>query len=65
MARRQIGQATLRFLSTGGGLSSLDRLASLVDWAGIEALLGDIHSATKGEPARPPLAFFKADRGLV
>jgi IS5 family transposase len=60
MARRRIGQEALRFSSTGSGLSSLDRLASLVDLTRIEALLSDIHSAAKGEPAWPPLALFKA-----
>ncbi len=60
MAHRLIGQETLRFSGTGSGLSSLDRLASLIDWIQIEVLLNDIHSATKGEPAWPPLALFKA-----
>jgi IS5 family transposase len=60
MAHRRIGQETLRFSGTGSGLSSLDRLALLIDWMPVEALLSDIHSATKGEPAWPPLALFKA-----
>ncbi len=60
MARRQIGQETLLLTRVGTSTSSLDRLASLIDWTPIEALLGDIHSATKGEPAWPPLALFKA-----
>lgn len=59
MARRRIGQEALRF-SREGGVSSLDQLAALIDWAPIEALLGDIHAAAKGEPAWPPLALFKA-----
>lgn len=60
MARRRIGQQTLRFSGAGGGVSSLDRLAGLIDWAPIEALLSDIYAAAKGEPAWPPLALFKA-----
>jgi transposase, IS5 family len=60
MARRRIGQETLRFSNAGSGASSLDRLASLIDWTPIEALLSDIHAAAKGEPAWPPLALFKA-----
>jgi IS5 family transposase len=38
----------------------LERLTSLIDWIQIEVLLSDIHSGTKGEPAWPPLALFKA-----
>jgi Transposase domain (DUF772) len=41
-------------------MSSLDRLASLIDWTPIEALLDDIHVAAKGERTWPPLALFKA-----
>ena len=60
MARRRIGQETFRFSSSGSGASSLDRLASLIDWQAIDALLGDIHAAAKGEAAWPPIALFKA-----
>lgn len=60
MGHRRIGQETLLFSSAGSGVSSLDRLASLIDWMPIEALLSDIHAAAKGEPAWPPLALFKA-----
>ena len=60
MARRRIGQETFRFSSSGSGASPLDRLASLIDWSAIDALLGDIHTAAKGETAWPPLALFKA-----
>jgi transposase, IS5 family len=60
MARRRIGQETFRLSSSRSGASSLDRLASLIDWQAIDALLGDIHAAAKGEPAWPPLALFKA-----
>src|SRR6478672_10885206 len=62
MGRRRIGQEGFRFGSEGGGrpLSSLVELAGLIDWAPIEKVLADIHSAAKGEPAWPPLALFKA-----
>ncbi len=60
MARRRIGQEGLGFLHSGGGASSLDQLAGLIDWRPIETLLGDIHAAAKGEPAWPPVALFKA-----
>lgn len=60
MARRRIGQEALRFSGREGSASSLDRLAGLIDWTPIEALLGDIHAAAKGEPAWPPVALFKA-----
>ena len=60
MARRRIGQETMRLSSAGSATSSLDQLASLIDWPPIEALLSDIHAAAKGEPAWPPLAVFKA-----
>jgi IS5 family transposase len=38
----------------------LDRLGGLLNWTPIEELLGDIHTASKGERAWPPLALFKA-----
>ena len=60
MGRRRIGQETLRLSCQAGGVSSLDRLADLIDWTPIEVLLSDIHAAAKGEPAWPPLALFKA-----
>ncbi len=60
MVRRRIGQEVLRFSSAGCGVSSLDQLAGLIDWAPIETLLSDIHAAAKGEPAWPPVALFRA-----
>jgi transposase, IS5 family len=38
----------------------LDELAEMIDWAPLAQHLNDIHSATKGEPAWPPLALFEA-----
>ena len=41
-------------------MSSLDRLSELIEWARIDALLVPLYPASKGEPAWPPLAMFKA-----
>ncbi len=41
-------------------MSSLDRLSELIEWARIGALLVPLCRASKGEPAWPPLAMFKA-----
>lgn len=60
MAHRQIGQGHLEFSLAGTRPLSLDRLGGLLNWTPIEELLGDIHTAAKGEPAWPPLALFKA-----
>ena len=42
--------------------STLDQLATLIDWAPVEVHLKDVSAAAKGEPAWPPLALF---RGLL
>jgi IS5 family transposase len=61
MARRQIGQETLRFAAGSiGQRSSLDGLSGLSDWKPIDLQLSDMYCAAKGEPAWPPLALFKA-----
>lgn len=39
---------------------SLDELADLLDWKPIADMLRPLYPATKGEPAWPPLAIFKA-----
>jgi IS5 family transposase len=61
MTRRRIGQETFGFDGerTGKG-SCLERLHALVEWHAIECKLAEIYCATKGEPAWPPLALFKA-----
>lgn len=41
-------------------MSSLDELGKLIDWGSVAALLDPLYAATKGEPAWPPLAMFKA-----
>jgi IS5 family transposase len=40
--------------------SSLDKLSDLIAWTRIAALLDPVYPASKGEPAWPPLAMFKA-----
>jgi len=61
MARRQIGQEILGFgTDRANRMSSLEKLSELIDWAPVDLLLADIHSASKGEAAWPPLALFKA-----
>lgn len=60
MSRRRIGQETLAFDVRIVHRSALDDLASLIDWAPLDATLSGVHGAAKGEPAWPPLALFKA-----
>jgi IS5 family transposase len=60
MAHRSIGQEQLGFAVGSRSASSLDELDGLIDWRPIAALLSEIYPATKGEPAWPPLAMFKA-----
>ena len=62
MARRRIGQETLGLpgVAQAGSGSVLDQLATLIDWAPVEARLKDIYAAAKGEPAWPPLALVTA-----
>ena len=63
MAERQIGQ-----LSFTDGLvneaaranAPLQRMAELVDWSAVEALLGGLRSGSIGAPGYPALALFKA-----
>src|SRR5690348_17348084 len=40
--------------------STLDRLSGVIDWTPIVCLLEPLYPASKGEPAWPPLAMFKA-----
>ncbi len=59
MVYRQIGQEQLS-LSKTERKSSLDDLASVIDWTPVSALLGSIYAQPKGEAAWPPLAMFRA-----
>jgi len=60
VAQRSIGQERFGFAGRIRPASSLDELAKLIDWSPVAGLLDPIYSATKGEPAWPPLAMFKA-----
>lgn len=60
MAQRSIGQERLGFSAPERTTSSLDALVSLIDWRAVAALLDPLYPASKGEPAWPPLAMFKA-----
>ncbi len=60
MAHCSIGQERFGFAGRARSASSLDTLGKLIDWASVAALLEPLYSASKGEPAWPPLAMFKA-----
>ena len=61
MARRRIGQEQLRLSTDQNRRSgSLDEIAGLINWAGIDRHLVTIYASAKGEQAWPPLALFKA-----
>jgi IS5 family transposase len=60
MAQRSIGKERFGFVGSERTTSSLDALASLIDWKPIAVLLDPLYPAAKGEPAWPPLAMFKA-----
>lgn len=60
MAHRSIGQERFGFAGRTRPASSLDDLGNLIDWEPVSVLLASLYSATKGEPAWPPLAMFKA-----
>lgn len=60
MPRRSIGQERFEFAGRERAPSPLDALASLIDWTALDALLDALYTASKGEPAWPPLAMFKA-----
>jgi transposase, IS5 family len=60
VAHRSIGQERFGFDGRARPASSLDELGKLIDWSPIAGLLDPLYSASKGEPAWPPLAMFKA-----
>jgi IS5 family transposase len=60
MARRSIGQEQFGFERSSDRLMSLDELLSALDFSVPAQLLSPVYAATKGEPAWPPLALFKA-----
>ena len=60
MAHRSIGQERFGFADHVRPPSSLDEIGKLINWDPVAALLEPLYPATKGEPAWPPLAMFKA-----
>jgi len=60
MAHRQIGQERFGFSAQSRSSSSLDDLFRLIDWGPVAALLEPLYPATKGGPAWPPVAMFRA-----
>ena len=60
MAYRSIGQEGLHVEHRSRSASSLDELSRLIDWNPIATRLAPLYPASKGEPAWPPLAMFKA-----
>jgi IS5 family transposase len=60
VAQRSIGQERFGFAGRERAPSSLDALVSLIDWSPVEVLLDPLYPASKGEPAWPPLAMFRA-----
>lgn len=63
MAIKQLGQLSLAdavVAPHGRSGLKLDRIAGLIDWAPLEALLRPIHSAPRGAPGYPPVMMLKA-----
>src|SRR3954452_17732080 len=60
MSRRRIGQERLALDgSSGRSGSSLDEMATLIDWPEIDRQLDEIYRAPRGEAGWPPLSLFK------
>ena len=57
--RRAFGQLSLADGLVAARSGALDRIAALVDWAALEALLGDVHAATVGRPGYGPLVLLR------
>ena len=60
--RRELGQLSLADGLVEGGAGrnrQLERIASLVDWAGFERLLGAIYAAPVGRPSYGPLVLLR------
>lgn len=60
MSHRSIGQEQFGFAQQARSPSVLDEISNLIDWNMIAGVLDPLYPATKGEPAWPPLAMFKA-----
>lgn len=59
MARQTIGQEGFSF-TTGNKTLDLDALATLIYWREVDAFMGPISDAPKGEQSWPPLCLLKA-----
>jgi IS5 family transposase len=60
--RRELGQLSLADGLVEGGAGrnrQLDKIASLVDWAGFERLLGEVYAAPVGRPSYGPLVLLR------
>jgi IS5 family transposase len=60
--RRELGQLSLADGLVAGGAGrnrQLERIASLVDWAGFEGLLVEVYAAPVGRPSYGPLVLLK------
>ena len=60
MACRLIGQESLDVVAPSRFATTLEQVSALIDWRQVETLLQPLYPASKGEPAWPPLAMFKA-----
>lgn len=63
MSERQVGQLSLADMLVASAArpnAVLDRIATLVDWSEIEALLAPMRSGRMGAPAYPSLTLFRA-----
>jgi len=63
MAERRVGQLSLgegTVVAAVGSNEVLERIAVLVDWVPVEALLHDLRSGPMGAPGYPSLVMFKA-----
>jgi IS5 family transposase len=60
MAQRRIGQEAFHFGAKALRQTSLDELATLIDWSHAGQALAGLYVSAKGEKAWPPLAMFKA-----
>lgn len=60
MGRRRLGPEASGFAVDRCASSSLVDLVRLIDWGPVDEALSVVSCASKGEPARPPSALFKA-----
>jgi transposase, IS5 family len=63
MVERQLGQRSFAddlVCGVVGSNATLERMAGLIDWAEIDALLGQLRSGRMGAPSYPVLVLFKA-----